>query len=85
MEIGVDAINPMMVKNDIDYVMDHYGDKITVVGGLDNQFMERPGTTEEEIRVEVRSKMDRYVNRGRYIPFLSFQIQNGCSKFMRMK
>ena len=76
-EIGVDAINPMMVKNDIDYVMDHFGDKITVVGGLDNQFMERPGTTEEEIRVEVRSKMDRYVNRGRYIPFIHSQFGTG--------
>ena len=69
-EIGVDAINPMMVKNDIDYIMENYGDKITVVGALDNQFMERPGTTEEEIRAEVRSKMDKYVNKGRYIPFI---------------
>lgn len=69
-EIGVDAINPMMVKNDIDYVLENYGDKITVVGGLDNQFMESPGTTEEEIRNEIRTRMDRYVNKGRYLPFI---------------
>jgi hypothetical protein len=60
----------MMVKNDIDYIMENYGDKITVVGALDNQFMERPGTTEEEIRAEVRAKMEKYVNKGRYIPFI---------------
>lgn len=69
-EIGVDAINPVMVKNDVDYIMENFGDKITIVGGLDNQFMERPGTTEEEIRQEVRTKMDKYVNAGRYIPFI---------------
>lgn len=68
-EIGVDAINPMMVNNDIDFVMENYGDKITIVGGLDNQMMERPGTTEEEIRKEIRQKMDKYVNKGRYLPF----------------
>lgn len=69
-EIGVDAINPVMVKNDVDYIMENYGDKITIVGGLDNQFMEQPGTTEEEIRNEVRTKMDKYVNAGRYLPFI---------------
>ncbi len=69
-EIGVDAINPMMVKNDIDFVMEHYGNQITIVGGLDNQMMELPGTSEEAIRREVREKMDRYVNKGRYIPFI---------------
>lgn len=31
------------VSNDVDYVMDNFGDKITVVGALDNQFMETPG------------------------------------------
>ena len=69
-EIGVDALNPVMVQNDIDYVMENWGDKITIVGGLDNQMMEQPDTTEEEIRKEIREKMDRYVNRGRYLPFI---------------
>ena len=69
-EIGVDAINPMMVTNDIDYVLENYGDKITVVGGLDNQLMESPGTTEDEIRAEIRFRMDCYVNKGRYLPFI---------------
>lgn len=68
-EIGVDAINPVMVQNDVDYILENYGDKITVVGGLDNQLMETPGTTAEEIQTEIRTRMDRYMNRGRYIPY----------------
>lgn len=68
-EIGVDAINPVMVCNDVDYIMENYGDKITIVGGLDGQLMDKPDTTEEEIRTEIRTKMDKYVNAGRYLPF----------------
>ena len=60
----------MNVSNDVDYVMDNFGDKITVVGGLDNQFMETPGRTEEEIRAEVRARMDRYIPKGRYMPMI---------------
>ena len=77
-EIGVDAINPMMVMNDIDYILENYGDKITVVGGIDNQFIDTPGTTEEQIRAEIRSRIDRYANKGRYIPFV---IPNDVQKF----
>lgn len=69
-EIGVDAINPMNVSNDVDYVLENFGDEITVVGGLDNQFMETPGTAEEEIRAEVRARMDRYAKKGRYMPMI---------------
>ena len=68
-EIGIDCIEPVMVKNDVDYILENFGDKITVAGGLDNQKMEAPGSTEEEIRQEIRNRMDRYVNKGRYIPY----------------
>lgn len=68
-EIGVDAINPVMVCNDVDFIMENYGDKITIVGGIDNQFIDSGHATEEEIREEVRNKMDKYVNAGRYLPF----------------
>ena len=47
MEIGVDCINPMMVKNDIDGIMEQYGDKITVMGGVDSQTMEILATPED--------------------------------------
>ena len=68
-EIGVDAINPMMVKNDIDGIMEQYGDKITVMGGVDSQTMEILATPEDTKRI-VREAMDKYVNKGRYLPFI---------------
>lgn len=68
-EIGVDCINPMMVKNDIDTIMENYGDKITVVGGVDSQTMETAGTP-EAIQKAVREAMDKYANKGRYLPFI---------------
>ena len=68
-EIGVDCINPMMVKNDIDSIMEQYGDKITVMGGVDSQTMEILATPEDTKKI-VREAMDKYVNKGRYLPFI---------------
>ena len=68
-EIGVDCINPMMVKNDIDGIMEQYGDKITVMGGVDSQTMEILATPADTKRI-VREAMDKYVNKGRYLPFI---------------
>lgn len=68
-EIGVDCINPMMVKNDIDSIMEQYGDKITVMGGVDSQTMEILANPEDTKRI-VREAMDKYVNKGRYLPFI---------------
>ena len=70
-EIGVDALNPMMVSNDIESLLKQYGDKITLLGGIDNQLIETPGVTEAEVRAEVRRAIDTYFPLGCYIPFIS--------------
>ena len=69
-EVGVDAINPMMISNDIDALMAEYGDKITFCGGMDNQKMEAPDATEEMIREEIRKGIDKYINKGRFLPYI---------------
>lgn len=68
-EIGVDAIEPMMVSNHLDECLEQYGDQITFMGGIDNQMIDRAETTEEEIRAEVRRAIDAYAKKGRYIPY----------------
>ena len=68
-EIGVDAINPMMISNDLDTLFEKYGDKITFCGCIDNQTMEIEGTPEVTKRV-VRESMDKYANKGRYLPYI---------------
>lgn len=67
-EIGVDCINPVMICNDVDYILENFGDKITVKGGVDNQKIEAPGCPDDVIRQEARSCMDRFAKKGRYIP-----------------
>lgn len=69
-EVGVDAINPMMISNDLDGIFEKYGDKITICGGINNQKIEGPDVPEEVIREEIRFAMDKYVNKGRYLPYL---------------
>ena len=68
-EVGVDIIEPMNVSNDIDSIFEQYGDKITICGCIDNQVLDHPDTTEEGIRAEVRKTMDKYVGKGRFVPY----------------
>jgi len=70
-ELGVDALNPVMVSNDITLLLERYGDRIVLLGGLDNQLIERPNVTEQEIREEVRRAIDMYLPLGCYVPFLT--------------
>lgn len=68
-EVGIDVIEPMMVENDVDEMLAKYGDKITIMGGLNNRVIDREESTEEEIRAEVRRAMDAHCGKGRYIPY----------------
>lgn len=68
-EIGMDAIEPMMVRNDMDECLAKYGDKMTFFGGIDNQMIDMEESTEEEIRAEVRRAIDAYAKKGRYVPY----------------
>lgn len=68
-EIGVDVIEPMMPKNDLDECLDKYGDQITFMGGLDNRLIDRPESTPAEICAEIHRAMDAYCHKGRYIPY----------------
>ena len=53
-EIGIDALEPVMLCNDIEGSLKACGDKITLMGGIDNQMIDQKGTGEEVIRAEVR-------------------------------
>ena len=71
-EIGIDAVNPLNISNDMAWIKREYGDKITLMGGIDNQRIDRADTPEEEIRAEVRRAMDAYAPGGRYVPEFIF-------------
>ncbi len=82
-EIGVDVLEPLMVENDVADVLDKYGDKITIMGGLNNRVIDSPEATPDSIRQEVREKMDAYCNLGkRYIPYYIPAIKDNWLVYM---
>ena len=68
-EVGIDALNPWNLCNDIESLMKKHGKDIFFIGGLDGQLIDTPSTTEEEIRKEVRRAIDAYGSLGLYSPF----------------
>ncbi|SCP99304.1 uroporphyrinogen decarboxylase family protein [Anaerobium acetethylicum] len=66
-EIGIDAINPLNVCNNLAWIKKEYGSKITMIGGIDNQRIDTPDAKECDIRAEIRRAMDLYATGGRYI------------------
>jgi len=53
-ELGIDAIDPLQITNPIRELKDKYQERVTFVGGFDNQnVFDRVGVTEEENRGEV--------------------------------
>jgi hypothetical protein len=67
-EMGVDIWNPCQPCNDLAQLKRQYGGRITFFGGLDSQFvLGRPGVTPEEVRAEVRRRIDELAAGGGYI------------------
>ncbi|MBR2049024.1 MAG: hypothetical protein IKC09_07910 [Oscillospiraceae bacterium] len=52
-EIGIGATNPVHSSNDIVWLKENYGDKMTFLGGFDAQMYCRPDATEEEILADL--------------------------------
>ena len=67
-EIGVDALSPLNVCNDIPQIKREFGNAICLIGGLNNQMIDAEGTGEEEIRAEVRRAIDENSSGGAYMP-----------------
>ncbi len=81
-EIGVDALEPVMVENDVSAILEKYGDKMTFMGGINNRIIDDVNATEEDIRAEVRKSMDAYVGKGRYLPFYIPNIESHWFTYM---
>jgi uroporphyrinogen decarboxylase len=67
-EIGVDALSPLNVCNDIPMLQKEFGSSICLIGGLNNQMIDAEGTSEEDIRLEVRRAIETYAPGGMYMP-----------------
>jgi hypothetical protein len=67
-EMGADVWNPCQPCNDLAALKQRYGARIAFCGGIDSQFvLNRPGATPEEVRAEVRRRIDELAPGGGYI------------------
>jgi len=67
-QMGADMWNPCQPCNDLSGMKRRFGGRIAFCGGIDSQFvLDRPGVTPEEVRAEVRKRIDNLAAGGGYI------------------
>ena len=80
-EIGIDAIGPLNICNDLALIKREYGRDITLLGGVDNQRIDRLDTPEDVIRAEARRVTDELAPGGSYLPTAIFTKQRTVDIF----
>ncbi len=67
-EMGPVVWNPCQPCNDLTALKRRFGGRIAYCGGIDSQFvLDRPGVTGEDVRAEVRRRIDDLAGGGGYI------------------
>ena len=67
-EMGMDMFNPCQPCNDLAGLKRRYGGQSTFIGGIDSQFvLNRPSVTPDEVRAEVRRRIDEMAAGGGYV------------------
>jgi hypothetical protein len=74
-ELGPHVWNPCQPCNDLLVLKQKWGDRITFYGGIDSQFvLARPGVTAQEVRAEVRQRINDLAKGGGYIAAPSHSV-----------
>jgi hypothetical protein len=74
-EMGVDMWNPCQPCNDLAMLKRRFGQHISFCGGIDSQFvLGKPGVTTDEVRQEVRGRIDALAQGGGYIAAPSHSV-----------
>jgi hypothetical protein len=74
-EMGATCWNPCQPCNDLAGLKRKYGGRIAFCGGIDSQFvLHRPGVTPEQVRAEVRKRIDEMAAGGGYIAAPSHSV-----------
>lgn len=67
-DLGIDMWQGVFPTNDINLIKKNTGGKMLLLGGLDQQTIDREDATEDEIRAEVRRAIDAYAPGGAFLP-----------------
>ncbi|MDR2770560.1 MAG: uroporphyrinogen decarboxylase (URO-D) [Clostridiales Family XIII bacterium] len=73
-EIGIDVWQGALPQNDIVRLQKEIGGRMTLMGGLDSANLDRPNSTEEEIRKETRRACETYGPGGHFIPCSTYGV-----------
>jgi hypothetical protein len=74
-EMGADIWNPCQPCNNLAALKLRYGDRLAFCGGIDSQFvLNRPGATAEDVRAEVRRRIDELAAGGGYVAAPSHSV-----------
>lgn len=85
-EMGADIWNPCQPSNDLAALKRRYGEKLCFCGGIDSQFvLDRTGVTGDEVRAEVRRRIDEMAAGGGYIAMPSHDIPYDQNVLFAMK
>lgn len=72
-ELGIDVWQGVLNTNDILKMQKQLDGRMTLMGGLDS-IIDRPDSTEEEIRAEVRKVCETYGPGGHFIPSITYGL-----------
>lgn len=70
-EIGIDVWQGVLPSNDIEKLSVQLGDRMALMGGI-SSVIDRVDSTEEEIRIEVRNRLNKYGHLPHFIPSMTY-------------
>ena len=72
-DLGIDVWQGVLNTNDIPKMQEQLKGRMTLMGGIDS-IIDRPDSTEEEIRFQVRKALEAYAPGGHFIPSITYGL-----------
>jgi uroporphyrinogen-III decarboxylase len=73
-ELGIDIWQGVLPRNDIKRLQTQLAGRMTLMGGIDSAIVDRPDSTEEEIRDHVREVCETFAPAGHFIPCITYGV-----------
>ena len=71
-DLHIDIWQGVLPQNDIPAIQKQLDGRMTLMGGIDAAIVDRPDSTEEEIRGEIRRVLRDYAGAGNFIPSITY-------------
>ncbi len=71
-DLHIDIWQGVLPQNDIPAIQKQLDGRMTLMGGVDAAIVDRPDSTEEEIRGEIRRVLREYCGAGNFIPCITY-------------